>query len=496
MILKCCDFLRAVVLCGALGSAALALPPNYFFQPPVNLGAPINSSFDESSPEISVDGLTLVFSSTRPGGQGDRDLWISTRPNLTSPWGDPVNLGPNVNTTANDSGAALSPDGLTILLQTNRDTAPSLVYDIWQTRRSAIGQPWSAATNAGAPVNSSQSDHGPAFLPDGLGILFGSDRPGGLGGDDIYGAIRASSDGPWTGAANLGSIVNSSGFDAAPSVAFDGLTMFYSSSRSGSVGLNDVWMASRTNASLAWEHVESLGPAVNDAGGDETPSATADGRTVYFRAIRGTGQDIWVTRAEEALAYSRLRNPAVGDTVFASAGDELGFTTNVINDNTAAGTKELGVVLGSGGAMFRMRTIHAATTFDAVNLTNYDGVEFSIDVRNAATTWEAGDFFRVELHNGSQNLVVAERSGTAALDAIEGPWRNYRALVPDDWTSAQLVITSFSNSGVGDEIFDFDNVAFVGTYVIPEPSTLLLGVGAVVTFWLARRRSAILRQRV
>ena len=494
MSLKLCDFVRAVLLGGALGSAAFALPPNYFFQPAVNLGAPINSSFDESSPEISVDGLTLVFSSTRPGGQGDRDLWISTRPNLASPWGAPVNLGPTVNTTANDSGAALSPDGLTILLQTNRDTAPSLVYDIWQTRRSAIGQPWSAATNAGAPVNSSQSDHGPAFLPDGLGILFGSDRSGGFGGDDIYGATRASIDGPWSGGAtNAGAVINTPGFDAAPSVAFDGLTMFYSSSRAGSVGLNDIWMASRSNAALGWEYVEPLGPAVNDLGGDETPSATADGRTVYFRAIRGTGQDIWVTRAEEALAYSRLRNPAVGDTAFAATGDELGFTTNVINDNTAAGTKELGVVLSSGGATFRMRTIEAATTFDVVDLTNYDGVEFSIDVRNAATTWETGDYFRVELQNGSQNLVVAERSGTAALDAIEGPWRNYRALVPDDWTSAQLVITSFSNSGVGDEIFDFDNVAFVGTYVIPEPSTWSLGIGAVVLLWLARRRSAVCR---
>ena len=366
------------------------------------------------------------------------------------------------------------------------------MFDVWQTRRSAVGQPWSAATNVGAPVNSAQSDHGPTFLPDGLGILFGSDRPGGFGGEDIYVANRASIDGPWIGGAtNLGAVINTPGFEAAPSVAFDGLTMFYSSSRSGSVGLNDIWMASRDNTSPAWEHVEPLGPTVNDAGSEETPSATADGRTMYFRAIRGTGQDIWTTTALPALAYSRLRNPAVGDTAFATAGDELGFTTNVINDNTAAGTKELGVRLGSGGATFRMRTIHAATTFDAVDLANYDGVEFSIDVRNAATSWETGDFFRVELQNGSQSRIVAEHSGTAALDAIEGPWRNYRALVPPDWNNAQLVITSFSNSGVGDEIFDFDNVAFFGTYVIPEPSTLLLGVGAVVVLWLVRRRAAV-----
>ena len=63
----------------------------------VNAGRPISSSLGEGNPDISADGLTLFFNSSRPGGHGDTDMWLTTRATTNEPWSEPVNLGPPVN---------------------------------------------------------------------------------------------------------------------------------------------------------------------------------------------------------------------------------------------------------------------------------------------------------------------------------------------------------------------------------------------------------------
>lgn len=65
--------------------------------PPVNIGAAINSRFNDSGPAISRDGLTLYFTSDRPGGSGGPDLWVIHRASQTASWSSPVNLGTGVN---------------------------------------------------------------------------------------------------------------------------------------------------------------------------------------------------------------------------------------------------------------------------------------------------------------------------------------------------------------------------------------------------------------
>ena len=105
-------FLAIVVV--TCGNAVSALEPEYFFQPPVNLGPMINGAYDDSSPAITSDGLTLIFSSDRPDGYGDRDLWQSTRATIADSWTTPENLGGLVNSASRDTGTELSADGLTL----------------------------------------------------------------------------------------------------------------------------------------------------------------------------------------------------------------------------------------------------------------------------------------------------------------------------------------------------------------------------------------------
>src|ERR1044071_4199406 len=78
---------------------------------PQNLGAIVNSSANDQQPAISRDGLTLYISSNRPGGSGGLDLWVSHRTSLGDPWQTPVNLGSVINSNTDDLAPTLTPDG-------------------------------------------------------------------------------------------------------------------------------------------------------------------------------------------------------------------------------------------------------------------------------------------------------------------------------------------------------------------------------------------------
>ena len=159
---------------------------------PTNLGPIINGSYDEDSPFLSGDGLVLYFDSTRPGGHGSYDIWISRRETKNDHWGEPINLGPIVNTSNSEGYAFLSCDGSTLFFSGDpyEQVRPGGYgnSDMWMTRRSSTSDPWGTPVNLGPVINSSSSDAGPRVSPDGSMLYFCSERPGGFGGTygDIY----------------------------------------------------------------------------------------------------------------------------------------------------------------------------------------------------------------------------------------------------------------------------------------------------------------------
>lgn len=86
---------------------------------PVLLPAPINSRADESGGVFLADGRTLVFASTRPGGYGGSDLYASTR-REDGTWTEPVNLGPEINSSGAEGSPELLPGGSALLFTSNR----------------------------------------------------------------------------------------------------------------------------------------------------------------------------------------------------------------------------------------------------------------------------------------------------------------------------------------------------------------------------------------
>jgi hypothetical protein len=210
---------------------------------PVNLGPTVNTSAWDGVVSISSDGLSLYFGSDRPGGYGDLDLYMMTRETTDDPWCAPVNLGPTVNSSSADWGQSISLDGLTLYFGSDRPGGYG-DYDLWVTTRETTNDDWGAPVNLGPTVNSSSAEHITSISADGL-LLFFTDfltpRPGGYGGPDIWVTTRATKNDDWSDPVNLGPPVNSSGWDIPVIISADGSTLSFMSERSGGYGGPDMW---------------------------------------------------------------------------------------------------------------------------------------------------------------------------------------------------------------------------------------------------------------
>ncbi|MHB1036111.1 MAG: dockerin type I domain-containing protein [Pirellulales bacterium] len=210
-----------------------------FFGTPINLES-INTSDLESGPSISADGLTLVFHSTRPGGLGSGDIWMATRATTADPFDAPVNLGPGVNSADYETVPDISADGLTLVFTSWRPEGQGS-SDLWMAERLTTADPFLPAVNLGALVNSSEADGGPELSADGLTLYFHSKRAGGLGDYDLWKTTRATKNDAFGAPVHLDAPLNSVYLDGNASVTADGKTLFFNSNRPGGQGMGDIW---------------------------------------------------------------------------------------------------------------------------------------------------------------------------------------------------------------------------------------------------------------
>lgn len=145
---------------------------------PVNLGPPVNSDRNESSPSLAADG-TLYFGSDRAGGAGSVDIWRA--PAEGTGFGPPEPLGAAINTAAYESQPSVSPDqSLLVFTSVGRPEIAmtgGAVYpraDLYASRR--VGGVWQPARNLGPAVNTTASESSPSLAPDGKRLFFTSER--------------------------------------------------------------------------------------------------------------------------------------------------------------------------------------------------------------------------------------------------------------------------------------------------------------------------------
>jgi len=174
---------------------------DFTFGTPVNLGSPLNGPYLDAAASVSSEGLELYFTSNRPGGFGDWDTWVSTRASTEDGWSSPTNAGGRVNTVGADGFPCISADGLELYFISNRSGGQGNA-DLYVTTRATKQDAWGPPSNV-APVNSGDFDQWVCPSGDGLTLLFQSPRAGGQYGG-LYMSKRDTKTSPWSAPVDLG----------------------------------------------------------------------------------------------------------------------------------------------------------------------------------------------------------------------------------------------------------------------------------------------------
>ncbi len=157
------------------------------FSTEITEAVPFNDKeYSVSHPSLSADGKQLYFASDKPGGLGGVDIYVAER-QIGGTWGVPVNLGPSVNTQGDEMFPFFSADS-TLYFSSNGHTGLGGL-DVYSTRKSTAGD-WTKGENLGYPINTNKDDFGYIIEPENKFGYLVSNRPGGIGEDDIYRFVR------------------------------------------------------------------------------------------------------------------------------------------------------------------------------------------------------------------------------------------------------------------------------------------------------------------
>ncbi len=205
---------------------------------PIPLSNNINTSkYNEGAQSISADGRYLFFTGcNRPDGLGRCDIYVSHK--RGTEWSEPFNLGAPINTTFWESQPAISPDGNTLYFVSNRPGGLG-GYDIWKSTLKTDGF-WSTPKNLGPEINTPYDEHTPFIHPDGKTLYFSSDGWPGMGNKDIF-ISRIDEDGKWSKPENLGYPINTFNEETGLIVSPDGTFGLFSSNLKGGFGDMDIY---------------------------------------------------------------------------------------------------------------------------------------------------------------------------------------------------------------------------------------------------------------
>ena len=329
---------------GALGLAAILRPTAVSAEPedegerlgpfgpwsaPVNLGPVVNTQYLESHPAISKNGLSLNITSDRPGGvngTGFQEIWVSQRARLDAPWQAPVNLdafnsAPVINSVGSlTSVPSFSADGHQLFFGSTRPGGLGH-SDLYVSRRTNKHDDfgWQEPVNLGPLINSPEDETALTYFEDEeTGIISAyvtSNRPGGPVGSapgSFHIWVSTLGDDGSFGPAVLVPELSSQYNDTRMAIRRDGLEFFLTSTRpDGRIGKNDIWVSTRDSTLDPWSTPVNLGPTVNFAGYvTGAPALSWNGTTLYFYSDRpggSGGRDLYVATRR------KLRNDAGDD---------------------------------------------------------------------------------------------------------------------------------------------------------------------------------------
>ena len=231
---------------------------------PVNLGPNVNSPYDDYWPMLSTNGTRLYTTKNIPirkdmpfsRKNANEDFFI----NFLSPdstWSPAQSIAP-LNTKTNEGAPSISADGQTFVFTACNRKDGYGKCDIYIAKRQHNG--WTKPRNIGSPINTRNLERQPSLSPDGKTIYFTSDRPGTDGLEDIWVSHLVNE--KWTEPVNLGDSVNTRGIEWAPFIHPDGQTLYFVSNGHLGMGGLDIFKSTRIN-DTTWTKAQNLGYPIN-----------------------------------------------------------------------------------------------------------------------------------------------------------------------------------------------------------------------------------------
>ncbi len=262
---------------------------------PANIGDSINTTLDEYWPSLSVDERTIVYTVRLPkepevgikGTKWQEDFYTSTR-NEDGTWSKGIPVGSPLSTVFNEGAQSLSSDGKTMYYTICQGDC-----DLYFSTINSDGS-WGHPLKLHPAINSEKSsEKQPSISPDGQMLYFVSNRPGGLGGFDIWVSVK-NPNGVWGNAVNLGQPVNSPGNEQSPFIHFDNKTLYFSSNDHIGMGGQDIFVSHLTDSGK-WSEPLNLGYPINTCKNEEGLVVNAIGKTAYYSSnyIPDKGMDIY-----------------------------------------------------------------------------------------------------------------------------------------------------------------------------------------------------------
>lgn len=316
-----------------------------------NLGPNINTALPELRPTISADGNLLFFISENDphntkynSVRNSQDIWYSER-DSTGKWGGAFHLEAPLNTYFYNAVFWISPDNNRILIRNafvNGDYVGNGVSMCYRTSNGNWSKP-----NALKIKNYNNYDkgrqNGATMAHDGKTLLLYLSPVKGSQENDIY-ACFLEPDGTWTEPKSLGKKINLPQYDEmTPYLAADGVTLYFSSNRPGGLGDNDIWMARRLDSTWQkWSDPVNLGSPINTEDWDAFFTLDAGGEYAYMSTSLNT-------MGESDIVRIKLLEKEKPDPVVLVSGNVFNKKTNQpISASLIYETLPDGTVAGNG----------------------------------------------------------------------------------------------------------------------------------------------------
>lgn len=244
---------------------------------PAPLPPPLNGFKMQYFPTLTADNRFLLFTGWPKANSGE-DLFLSRRaPDGT--FGAPVGISPFINSSYNEGAGAISGDGKTLVFASCDRPKSIGNCDLYISRRT--GNAWSPPQNLGTAVNSPEWDSQPSLSADGRTLYFTSTRRGGQGKEDIY-VSTLQADGTWSPAQNLGPAINTPGMDMAPFIHASGTTLYFVSDGLPGMGGLDIFRSERYAATGAWGPPKNLGYPLNTFEDEASLFVSSDNQRGFY----------------------------------------------------------------------------------------------------------------------------------------------------------------------------------------------------------------------